>query len=437
MQRRRCCASHIKHPGSVDRDSDSRLCHLLGFSYYASTTSLSPALYQSLLDRCWRRSGSLLYRPNQRQSCCPHYTLRLDSGLLKTSKTQRHTVNRFNKFVIGEDYAKEAARRYPRSREQARKRDTDFDLVERVHEAEATSLKTPPQPAHHFTVTLEEDIFTEEKYLVYENYQRIVHKESPSEISRSGFKKFLCHSPLRRETRALPDGRTQRLGSYHQCYRLDGVLVAIGVLDLLPHCVSAVYFLYHESVQQWNLGKLGALQEIALAKEGGYRWWYLGFYIHNCPKMRYKIDYSPQYILDPESLEWDLLDKEVLRLLDENPYVSLSAERALHSLGVATASDPDPPADRASDSESEDRKSLFRSLMPGIPHLADMLALDLDHVAIRLDASGDLHETSDLMAWYEGMAPILGGIKLSVVELLAAIGPDLMNQLCVDFSRGR
>ena len=59
----------------------------------------------------------------------------------------------------------------------------------------------------------------------------------------------------------------RKLGSYHQCYRLDGELVAVGVLDLLPHCVSAVYFMYHESVAQHNFGKLGALREIALARE--------------------------------------------------------------------------------------------------------------------------------------------------------------------------
>jgi arginine-tRNA-protein transferase len=34
-----------------------------------------------------------------------------------------------------------------------------------------------------------------------------------------------------------------KLGSYHQCYRLDGKLVAVAVLDLLPHAVSSVYLL--------------------------------------------------------------------------------------------------------------------------------------------------------------------------------------------------
>ncbi|KAI2471776.1 arginine-tRNA-protein transferase [Annulohypoxylon bovei var. microspora] len=234
---------------------------------------MSPASYQALVDRCWRRSGSLLYRPNQRDACCPHYTIRLDSGRFRTAKDQRQAVNRFNKYVIGDSYAKEAARLYPKSREQARKRDTEFDLVERIHEAERPLLKEPPpEPSHSFTVTLEPDDFTEEKFSVFENYQKVIHRESPSSVSREGFKRFLCSSPIRREIFRAPDGRERELGSFHQCYRLDGKLVAMGVLDLLPDCVSAVYFLYHESIHRFSPGKLGALREIALAMEGGYRY---------------------------------------------------------------------------------------------------------------------------------------------------------------------
>lgn len=208
-----------------------------------------------------------------------------------------------------------------------------------LHEAELASVKTPPNPEHEFTVTLEEDSFTEEKYLVYENYQRVVHHDPPGEITRKGFRRFLCESPVGQRIIATADGGERRLGSFHQCYRLDGKLVAIGVLDLLPHCVSAVYFLYHESIHKFVPGKLGALREIALAKEGGYQFWYPGYYIHSCPKMRYKIDYSPQYMLDPESLTWNPLDAKMLKLLDQKPYVSLSAEERLEKAGVTSEVD--------------------------------------------------------------------------------------------------
>jgi arginine-tRNA-protein transferase len=127
----------------------------------------------------------------------------------------------------------------------------------------------------------------------------------------------------------MVDGKAQKLGSYHQCYRLDGRLVAMGVLDLLPHCVSGVYLIYHSDFEKWSFGKLSAMREIALALEGGYQYYYMGYYIHSCPKMRYKGEYRPSYLLDPETYEWHPLDGELRQLLDKKPYVSLSRERRL------------------------------------------------------------------------------------------------------------
>jgi arginyl-tRNA---protein transferase len=72
-------------------------------------------------------------------------------------------------------------------------------------------------------------------------------------------------------------------GSYHQLYRLDGKLIAIGVLDVLPACVSSVYFIYDPEWEDFSFGKvnklflagypdllcyqLSAFREISLARE--------------------------------------------------------------------------------------------------------------------------------------------------------------------------
>lgn len=409
---------------------------------------MRPEFYQDLLDRYWRRSGSLLYRPNQRQSCCPHYTIRLDSTLFKPSRDHRQTLNRFNKHVVGSDYVAEAARIHPRPHHQPKKRHTEFDLIERIHESEHANLKTPPEPAHRFSVTLEDDSLTEEKYRVYENYQRVVHKEGPSDISRKGFKRFLCDSPILRKTITTPEGKEQKLGSYHMCYWLDGQLVGIGVLDLLPHCVSSVYFLYHESIHGFSPGKLSALREIALAREGGYRYWYPGFYIHSCPKMRYKTEYQPQYILDPETLEWDPLDRKILSLLDMKPYVSYSGETSKNATGeealnaakqkhassdVNMETGEDEPGPDSSD--EEDMSILFGSDMPGIPTLSDLRAVDMDRISLKIDGSGMIYKTSDLVVWSTQELSLEGGLKTKVAELVAAVGPDLMESMCLDFSR--
>ncbi|CAM1509204.1 Fc.00g029430.m01.CDS01 [Cosmosporella sp. VM-42] len=390
-----------------------------------------------------------MYRPDQQHSCCPHYTIRLDSNEFKPSRDHRQTINRFNRYVIGDAYAKEAARLYPKSRDQAKKRDNQFDLTERIHEAEHVQLKTPPGPAHQLVVTLEDNDFTEEKFAVYENYQRVVHKDSPKDINRAGFKRFLCASPLRRETIMSPNGRKQRLGSFHQCYRLDGRLVAIGVLDLLPECVSSVYFLYDEIIHKHAPGKLGGLYEISLAIEEGYRWWYPGFYIHSCPKMRYKMDYSPQYILDPESLAWDPFDRVILDLLDKKSFVSLSLERE-KTAGAPTPllADEDEEIDgearvdaaelQSDEPVDEEDPWLFNSKMPGILPLSYMVTLDMDHIALRVAEDGPLYETCDLVSWGTKNTDHWPGLKATVAELVAAIGPDLIDQICLDLApRGR
>ena len=147
------------------------------------------------------------------------------------------------------------------------------------------------------------------------------------------------------------------------CYRLDGKLVAIGVIDLLPHCVSSVYFLYHESFSKYNPGKLGALREIALAAEQGYRWWYSGYYIHTCPKMKYKIDYSPTYILDPDRYEWMLLNKDMLANFDGRGYLRLPGAREPEPQG------PPPGEQKLGGKEQEDSggyadEDLFTSWRP-------------------------------------------------------------------------
>lgn len=417
-----------------------------------------------MIDRCWRRSGTLLYRPNQKRACCPHYTLRLDSTEFKPSKDQRHAVNRLNRFIIGDEYVKEAARRYPLTREQTRERNNTFDLVDRIHEAELEVLesKTPLRPAHEFNVTLEQDAFTEEKYSVFENYQRVVHGEGPASISRKGFKRFLCDSPVRAGT-YTHGGKERRVGSFHQCYRLDGKLVAVGVLDLLPHAVSAVYFMYHESIQKHQPGKLGALREIALAIEGGYRYWYPGYYIHSCPKMKYKIDYSPQYVLDPETLDWDLLDKEALAIFDKSPYVSLSRERAkikgrtAHNGHDADKRDSSPSdvcmgsgdsesacslkdGDGANEEDEEEddedeATSLFTTDMPGIPSLADLERTDLDHIRVLSDNTDGFFTTGETVIWASDSIHRLGSLKSKIAELAATLGPDMLSEIVLDFRR--
>ena len=53
-----------------------------------------------------------------------------------------------------------------------------------------------------------------------------------------------------------PDHLPRNYGSYHQLYKLDGQLIALAVLDILPKCVSSVYFIYDKSWERFSMGKV-------------------------------------------------------------------------------------------------------------------------------------------------------------------------------------
>ena len=59
----------------------------------------------------------------------------------------------------------------------------------------------------------------------------------------------------------------------------------------------------------WNiilvlLGTYSALREVQLTKELKLPYYYMGYYIHSVPKMRYKGRFLPSDLLSPSSLSW-------------------------------------------------------------------------------------------------------------------------------------
>jgi len=209
-------------------------------------------------------------------------------------------------------------------------------VVDLVHAADAPVLESKGiKPAHRFEVTLEPSSYTDEKFQLYREYQETIHNDTGN--TSHGFRNFLVESTVRQEpiiyknppAKASPYPLPTHYGSYHQMYRVDGKLVAIGVIDILPGCVSSVYFMYAEGWAAWSLGKISAIREVTLAKElhdAGAEIvdsLYMGFYIHSCTKMRYKGEYEPSYLLDPESYSWHPF-KTCTKLLDKVKYATFN-----------------------------------------------------------------------------------------------------------------
>lgn len=178
----------------------------------------------------------------------------------------------------------------------------------------------------------------DESFEVYRKYQVMIHKDKPNECSMSQFQRFLCSSPILEGEPIVANAAAANFpagffptgyGGYHQQYVLDGKIICVGVLDILPRCVSSVYLYYDPDYSFLSLGTVSALMEITYVRSLQSHWsdkltqYYMGFYIHSCPKMRYKAQYSPSQLLCPQTFAW--IDvKDCISLLDKTKYARLN-----------------------------------------------------------------------------------------------------------------
>eukprot|EP01038_Epipyxis_sp_PR26KG_P009262 gene9262-12477_t len=228
------------------------------------STSMQATDYEKMMLIGWRRSGTYFYKPIMHKTCCPQYTIRLRVNEFVPSKAQKKLLRRVDNAI--------------------NKRHTISDL---------STSKT--DPSSMVMISFSPSSFSEEKLALYQSYQVAVHGDNIDNITKESFSRFLVDSPL------VNDGT---YGSFHHEYRLDGILIAVGVVDILPSGLSSVYFFYEVQYKDLVLGKYSALKEIEFCKNHNFEYYYMGFYIHTCSKMRYKAEYQPSDLLCPTSLKW-------------------------------------------------------------------------------------------------------------------------------------
>lgn len=131
---------------------------------------------------------------------------------------------------------------------------------------------------------------TDEKYELFRRYQAGIHGEKEDTISsRRSWERFLVDAPFPTRSAELPLANDDIYGVFHHEYRCrctalttdQGKLIAVGVVDVLPACISSVYVFYDPSYSHWQLGKLSALVEIELAhrlsaQHPSLQWYYMG-----------------------------------------------------------------------------------------------------------------------------------------------------------------
>jgi arginine-tRNA-protein transferase len=260
----------------------------ISFGVWAYT--MSATQYQLMIDHGWyamnylrrRRSGKYLYKPNMKEMCCPPYAIRLDCTDYKPSKSQSKVLKKMQKFLLNGTGIK----KFTSSQKALPTKSTDFvsphiDIpnfettkysllhsvsgqVDPENDIQPEPSKKPtldrknglsslfdiiethrPDSSHRLKIVLDPSAYTDDTFELYQKYQVNVHHDSLNELTASKFTQFLVDSPIR---------SIGPYGSFHQKYYIDDKLIALAVLDVLPSCISSVYFIYDPDYADLSLG---------------------------------------------------------------------------------------------------------------------------------------------------------------------------------------
>jgi arginine-tRNA-protein transferase len=118
---------------------------------------------------------------------------------------------------------------------------------------------------------------SEEKYALYCRYLEGRH-EGPMDGSREEFERFLC---------------TSAVDTLEVVYRVAGKLLAVGIFDVEPQALSAVYCYYDASRAGRSPGVFNVLSLVDECRRRGIPHLYLGYFIRDCRRMSYKAGFKP------------------------------------------------------------------------------------------------------------------------------------------------
>lgn len=80
-------------------------------------------------------------------------------------------------------------------------------------------------------------------------------------------------------------------------YYLNGQLVGVGYVDVLPDAMSAIYFFYDPGLRDRSLGTYNVLKVIENAHKRRIPHVYLGYFVKDCQSLEYKDRFRPNEVL--------------------------------------------------------------------------------------------------------------------------------------------
>ncbi len=124
--------------------------------------------------------------------------------------------------------------------------------------------------------------FHQEHYDLFKRYLQQRHTGDMLDMSAEDYFHFLFATDI--ETRCL------------ELRDSVGNLVAVAVTDTMESAWSAVYTFYRPDLSARGLGTYAVLSQLAEAKRCQIEWLYLGYFIRESPRMRYKARFLPHQV---------------------------------------------------------------------------------------------------------------------------------------------
>ena len=100
---------------------------------------------------------------------------------------------------------------------------------------------------------------------------------------------------------------TSNLATIEVVYRLAGRIVAVGIADVEPLAMSAVYCYFAPDLEVRSLGVFNVLSLLEECRQRALPHLYLGYYVAGSPRMRYKASFRPCEQRGPEG--WTRADR--------------------------------------------------------------------------------------------------------------------------------
>ena len=190
---------------------------------------------------------------------------------------------------------------------------------------------------HTYTIELTNNIVLneyEERFLLYKKYEQTIHKEKNVKLSdhnnywghlllQQNKKKIPLPSNLKEKT-PHPELYPQFYGTYNLIHRIDHKIVAVTVIDILPHTLISAYCYYDPDFSFLDLGVITAIRELEYMKsfnnliDNNFIYYTMGEMCQSCQKLKYKGNYIPTEIMDYYTGKYVYLTEEIKKIIGDN-----------------------------------------------------------------------------------------------------------------------